>query len=134
MYLNPRALHWKSVITTTINHFTTMISVLPECPANQIFLSLLNTLRGVILTLSSGEQPGLKTLAREYLGHTGGGTCRPNCGPWGLSNPGCDLAPALPLGDLGQDCNWSLSAFTCPSVKPGIITQLEFRDFYRLTQ
>lgn len=53
VYLNPKSpFHWRSVITTTINHFTTMISVLPECPANQIFLSLLNTPRGVILTLS----------------------------------------------------------------------------------
>ena len=37
----------------------------------------------------------------------------------------------FPLGDLGQGISLSLHLSIC---KMGIITQLEFRDFYRLIQ
>lgn len=119
------------MITTTINHFTTMISVLPECPANQIFLSLLNTLRGVILTLSfqvsNQDTEGRDTWGIQEVGHAGQ--------LWAMG--GCRILGVIwlqhfPLGDLGQGMvPFSLHLSIC---KMGIITQLEFRDFYRLTQ
>ena len=90
-------LHWRSVITTAVNHFIAMISVLPECPANQIFLSLLNTLGGMDFYSQLPGEPtrteGRDTWGIQEVGHAGQ--------LWalgGLSNPGCDLAPALPTG------------------------------------
>ena len=75
-------LHWRSVITTTINHFTAMISVLPECPANQIFLSLLNMLGGMD---SYSQLPGepTRTQRAEIPGAYRRWDMQANCGAWG---------------------------------------------------
>lgn len=88
-----------------------------ECPANQIFLSLLNTLRGVILTLSfqvsNQDTEGRNTWGIQEVGHAGQLWAMGAVESWSVI-----WLQHFPLGDLGQKA-WSLSAFTCPSVKWG---------------
>lgn len=118
------------MITTTVNHFIAMISVLPECPANQIFLSLLNTLGGMDFYSQLPGEP-TRTQRAEIPGAYRRWDMQANYGAWG----GCRIVIWLlhfPLGDLGQGMvPLSLYLSIC---KMGIITQLEFRDFYGLTQ